>query len=46
MDMKKLAIMTMAMTLATASLADNVRGAWSGNLNLGVASLHIVINIP
>ena len=45
MSMKKLAIMTMALALATGALADNVQGAWSGNLNLGVASLRIVINI-
>jgi len=45
MDMKKLAIMTMALALATGALADNVRGAWSGSLNLGATALRIVINI-
>ena len=38
-------MITMAMALATSALADNVRGAWSGSLNLGVASLRIVMNI-
>ena len=45
MDMKKIAMLTMAVALATGALADNVRGAWSGSLNLGVASLRIVMNI-